>query len=106
MGKYLFKGTYTAAGAAALLSEGGTPRRASVEKLAKSLKGTIESMYFAFGQGDAYIIADLPDPSAAVAFSLAAGAGGGVQVETVVLLTPEDIDTASRKSVEYRPPGK
>lgn len=106
MGKYLFKGTYTAAGAAALLSDGGTPRRASVEKLAKGLQGKIESMYFAFGQKDAYIIADLPDQSAAVAFSLAAGAGGGVQVETVVLLTPEEIDAASKKSVDYRPPGR
>lgn len=106
MGKYLFRGSYTAAGAAALLAEGGTPRRASVEKLARSLGGKIESMYFAFGDRDAYVIADLPDPAAAVAFSLAAGAGGGVHVETVVLLTPEEIDAASRKSLDYRPPVK
>ena len=106
MGKYLFRGSYTAAGAAALLTVGGTPRRASVDKLARSLGGKIESMYFAFGEKDAYIIADLPDHAAAAAFSLAAGAGGGVEVETVVLLTPEDLDAASKKGVDYKPPGK
>lgn len=106
MGKYLFRGSYTPAGAAALLSNGGTPRRASVDKLAKGLGGKIESMYFAFGDRDAYIIADLPDPAAAAAFSLAAAAGGGVEVETVVLLTPEDLDAAARKSVDYKPPGR
>ena len=106
MGKYLFRGSYTAGGAGALLADGGTPRRASVEKLARSLGGKIESMYFAFGEKDAYVIAELPDHAAAVAFSLAAGAGGGVEVETVVLLTPEEIDAAARKSLDYRPPKK
>jgi uncharacterized protein with GYD domain len=104
MAKYLFRGSYTASGAAALLAEGGSPRRASVEKLAKSLGGSIESMYFAFGGHDAYVIAELPDHSAAVAFSLAAGAGGGVQVETVVLLTAAELDAASKRKMDYRPP--
>lgn len=106
MGKYLFRGSYAPSGAAALLSEGGTPRRKSVEKLARSLGGKVESMYFAFGDRDAYVIAELPDPAAAAAFSLAAGAGGGVRVETVVLLTAEEMDAASKKSMDYRPPVK
>lgn len=106
MAKYLFRGSYTSAGAGGLLEIGGTPRRSSVEKLARSLGGKLEVMYFAFGEKDAYVIADLPDHAAAAAFSLAAGASGGAHVETVVLLTPEEIDAASRKSVEYKPPQK
>ena len=106
MAKYLFRGTYTSAGAGGLLEHGGVARRASVKKLAESLGGSIESMYFAFGACDAYVIAELPDNSAAAAFSLAAGASGGATVETVVLLTPEEIDAASKKGAEYQPPRK
>ena len=106
MGKFLFKGTYTSAGAGGLLEHGGVARRASVTKLAESLGGRIESMYFAFGDTDAYVVADLPDHSAAAAFSLAAGASGGATVETIVLLTPEEIDAASKKGAEYQPPRK
>ena len=106
MAKFLFKGTYTSAGAGGLLEHGGAARRNSVKKLAESLGGSLESMYFSFGDKDAYVIADLPDNSAAAAFSLAAGASGGANVETVVLLTPEDIDAASKKSADYHPPRK
>ena len=106
MSKYLFRGTYTTAGAGGLLEQGGTVRRASVEKLARSLGGKLEAMYFAFGDKDAYVIVELPDHSAAAAFSLAAGAAGGAHVETVVLLTPEELDAASKKSIEYVPPKK
>jgi hypothetical protein len=39
------------------------------------------------------------------AVSLAINAAGGASVSTTVLLTPEQIDEASKKSVSYRPPG-
>ena len=50
MGMYLFRGTYTASGAGGLLEIGGTPRRASVEKLARSLGGKVDAMHFAFAR--------------------------------------------------------
>ena len=106
MAKFMFSGSYTSAGAGGLLEHGGQMRRASVEKLAISLGGKVESMYFAFGEKDVYVIADLPDSSAAAAFSLAAGASGGVSVQTTVLLTAEEIDAASKKTMEYQPPDK
>jgi hypothetical protein len=34
-----------------------------------------------------------------------AAAGAAAKVKTVVLLTPEEIDEATQKSVDYRPPG-
>ena len=61
MGKYLFQATYTAEGAKGLARDGGSKRRASLEKTIKGLGGKMESFYFAFGDGDAYAIADLPD---------------------------------------------
>src|SRR5262249_50255843 len=41
----------------------------------------------------------------AAAVCLAAGASGAVRTKTVLLLTPEEIDEATKKSVDYRPRG-
>ncbi len=62
-------------------------------------------MYFAFGDADAYLIAEAPDNAAAAAISLAVAASGAARVRTVVLLTSEEIDQATQASVPYWPPG-
>lgn len=106
MPRYMIKGSYTAEGARGLVKEGGTARRAAVEAAVKSLGGKLESFYFAFGEMDAFVIAELPDNTTAVALSLVTSASGLVSTSTVVLLTPEEMDAAAKKSVSYRPPGK
>ena len=106
MPKYLFKASYTAEGARGLKRDGGSSRRAVLEEMAKSLGGSLESMYFAFGGSDLYTVADLPDNAAAAAISLSVAVGGGATAETVVLLTPEEMDEAAKREVSYRPPGK
>jgi uncharacterized protein with GYD domain len=105
MPKYLWQVSYTVAGAQGVLKEGGSARRALVEKLTAEAGGKLEAFYFAFGEEDAYIIADLPDDTTAAAISLTVAAGGGVRLKTVPLLTPEQVDQAAKKSVSYRPPG-
>jgi hypothetical protein len=50
------------------------------------------------------VIVDLPDNEAAAAAALAVNAAGGATVQTTVLLTPEQIDDAAERSVDYRPP--
>jgi uncharacterized protein with GYD domain len=70
------------------------------------LGGTLESIYFAFGGADAYVIGDLPDNESAAALSLAANVSEGLSVQTVVLMTPEEFDGATRKTVSFRPPGQ
>jgi uncharacterized protein with GYD domain len=62
-------------------------------------------MYFAFGGIDAYVIADLPDNVAAAALALAVNQAGGASTNTVVLMTPAEVDEAAKKSIAYRPPG-
>ena len=106
MAKYLFQGSYTVEGLKGLIKEGGSGRREATEKLAKSLGGTIESYYFAFGENDFYVIVDAPDNVSSCAAALIAGATGAIKVKTVVLLTPEEIDQAVKKTVDYRPPGQ
>ncbi|MEP7182415.1 MAG: GYD domain-containing protein [Betaproteobacteria bacterium] len=105
MPKYLFEANYTAEGAKAIIREGGTARRTAVEKALAGLGGRLESFHFAFGGVDAYVIADLPDNVTAAAVALAVSQSGVASTKTVVLLTCEETDAATKKSVAYRPPG-
>ncbi len=106
MPKYLLQASYTAEGLRGLLKEGATKRKAAAEQLIDSLGGKLEVFYPAFGDTDVFLIVDAPDNESAAAASMAVGASGAVQVKTTVLLTPEEMDRATRKTVSYRPPGK
>ena len=59
-----------------------------------------------FGDPDAVVITDLPDNVSAAAASVAINASGAVSVKTIVLLTPEELDSAVKKTVNYRAPGR
>jgi len=106
MAKYLFEGRYTAEGAKALAREGGSARRAAVQKMTENLGGKLESFYYAFGDVDVYVIIDAPDNVAAAAVALAVNQSGAVALKTVVLIPPEDMDKAGKTAVDYRPPGR
>jgi len=106
MPKYLIQANYVGEGVKGLLKDGGTSRRAAVEKLFQSQGGSMESFYYAFGETDCYVIGELPDNASMAAVALAIGASGVVTVKTTVLLTPEEIDEAAKKTPSYRPPGK
>lgn len=106
MPKYLFKASYTAEGARGISKEGGTGRRDTIAKLAENSGGRMESFYFAFGQDDAFITCDLPNNATAAAVALAVNSSGAATVTTVVLMTPEEVDEATRATVDYRPPGQ
>ena len=105
MAKYLIKGSYTAEGTKGLLKEGGSKRAATVQKVLEGLGGKLEAFYFTYGDADVVAIVDLPDVTAAAAFSLTVNATGVVEVSTMPLVTPQEIDQACKKSVKYRAPG-
>jgi uncharacterized protein with GYD domain len=106
MPKYLLEASYSAEGAKGLLKDGGSKRRKAAEDAVKAVGGKLEAFYFAFGEHDAYVIADIPDHASAAAVSLAVNASGAVAAKTTVLLTPEEVDKASKKSVSYTAPGR
>jgi uncharacterized protein with GYD domain len=106
MPKYLLKVSYTAEGVKGVLKDGGTKRRQAAEAAIKSTGGSLEAMYFAFGDDDVYCIVDAPDNASVAAASMAIAASGLVKPTTVVLLTPEEIDQAAKKSTSYTPPGR
>ena len=105
MSKFLIEASYTVDGVKGVQSAGGTSRRDAVAKLAESVGGSLESFHFGFGDSDAYVIVDLPDNEAATAVALQVNASGAVTAKTTVLLTPEEVDAAAERSVDYRAPG-
>lgn len=105
MPKFMVKASYSADGARGLLKEGGTGRRAAVQKLVEGLGGKVEAFYFAYGEHDAYVIADFPDAASGLAVSLAVNASGSVRLSTIPLISPEEVDAACKKSAAYRAPG-
>ena len=105
MRTYLLSVSYTPSGAAGLLEEGGTSRRATIDRLVEKLGGKAEAWYYAFGTDDLYVITSLPDDVAAAALSLRVAASGAARIDTTVLLTAEQIDEATQAPVSYRSPG-
>ncbi|MGE3841456.1 MAG: GYD domain-containing protein [Vicinamibacterales bacterium] len=105
MPKYLIKVSYTAEGTRGLLKEGATARRSAIQKLIEGVGGRLEAFYFAYGEDDAYVITDMPDATTGLATSMAVNASGVVRLVTVPLITPEEVDAASKKTVPYRAPG-
>jgi uncharacterized protein with GYD domain len=105
MPKFLFKASYSPEGVAGVVAKGGSARRDAIKQLVEANGGSLEAFYFAYGDTDVYAIGELPDNETATAIALAINRDGRVTVRTVVLLTPEEVDAAAKRTVDYRPPG-
>jgi uncharacterized protein with GYD domain len=105
MAKYLFQITYTEAGLQEVLKEGGYKQREILETAIRSLDGWLEVMYFSFGEVDLFVVTELPDNVSAAAFSMIASSAGASRIKTTVMITPEDMEKASKKTITYRPQG-
>jgi uncharacterized protein with GYD domain len=106
MPKYLLQVSYTAEGAKGLKNDGGTKRRNAAQWLIESVGGKLEAFYFAFGDTDVFLIADMPDAVAAAAASVTVAASGALTSKATVLITAEEMDQAMKKSTTYSPPGR
>ena len=104
MSKFLFEASYTTDGIKGVQGAGGSSRRDAVAQVAESVGGKLEAFYFAFGEQDAYVVVELPDNESAAAVALTVNASGAVTVKTVVLLTPEEVDDAAKRSVDTSRP--
>ena len=106
MPKYLVTGSYTAEGIRGVLKEGGSGRRKAVEDAVKSMGGRVEAYYFAFGSYDVVSIVDVADSVTALALSMGISSTGTVSTTTTVLLTPEEVDQATKKVFQFRAAGQ
>jgi uncharacterized protein with GYD domain len=105
MAKYLCYGNFVGDGVQGLLKDGGSGRVSAVKKLFESVGGTMECYYYAFGNYDYFIIADMPDNVSAASVSLTVSATGLVRNNVAVLITPEEMDQVAKKPLAYRGPG-
>src|ERR1700749_4924773 len=103
--KYLWKVSYTKAGVRGVADKGASSRRDAVRHAIESLGGELEAVYFAFGEADVYVIGELPDNQSDAGLSVRANVSEGLTAETVVLMTAEEFDDATKKDVSFRPPG-
>jgi uncharacterized protein with GYD domain len=104
--KYLLKIRYSAEGIGGVMKDGGSARRAAADDLAKSVGGSVEAFYYAFGDEDAYAICDLPDNKAAATVAMTVSATGRIAISTVPLLTVDEMDAiAAGNKLSYKPPG-
>ena len=105
MSKYLFSGNYTATGLEGLRAAGAKSRVDAVTGMIEALGGRLESLYYAFGDTDVFVIAEAPDDDTITALTLAINSSGAVSIRTTKLLTADQVDAALQRPVDYRPPG-
>ena len=80
-----------------------------VEPLIAACNGTLEALYYAFGEADVVAIGDFKKPEDAAAFSIAVSAGGAVKsIKTTALMTVEQgmaaMKRAAGAAATYRAP--
>ncbi|RIV36017.1 GYD domain-containing protein [Micromonospora radicis] len=106
MAKFLLSSTYTIEGLKGLDKDGGSVRSEIVRSLVENLGGQVDAFYFAFGEFDTYVICELPDHVTAAAIAITVRATGAVNLQVTPLLTPEQVDAATRTTMTYQPPGR
>ena len=106
MPKYLFEAKYTADGMKGVMKEGGSKRREAADQAIKSVGGRLESLYYAFGDHDVVGVVEFPDQASAAALSTAINSSGTTMIKLTPLISVDEVDQASKKMAQYRPPGK
>ena len=107
MPHYLLQASYSAQGISGLISN-PEDRSGVIRQLVEGVGGKVESLYYAFGDSDVIVIAELPDNVTMAALSMVASASGGVtNLRTTVLIPISEGVEAARKAagINYRPPG-
>lgn len=108
MARYLFQVSYTSdSWATQVRVKGDVVER--IEPLIAACHGTLEALYYAFGECDVVALGDFPSPEDAAAFSIAVSAGGAVSsIRTTALMTVEQgmaaLKRASDAASAYHPP--
>jgi len=105
MPKFLIEASYTAEGLRGLQKDKASGREALVKQALESLGGKLETLCFALGDADVYVLCDCPDHVSAAALSIAVSASGLVRTKTIPLLTVEEADRALTTKTAYRAPG-
>jgi uncharacterized protein with GYD domain len=104
MSKYLLRARYTSEGWRGLVKEGVAARMSYVRNLVESSGGTLESLYFVYGEDDLLFIVDVDQPTVA-GLSMAVNQTESAEISTTPLLTVDEMEEARGHIPDYRPPG-
>lgn len=102
--EYLTQARYAGDSVKGLLKDGGPGRRAVLEKAIEALRGSLECVYYAYGEDDLFVIFDMPDNVTMTALCLGVRAASPFTIKTTPLMTPEEMDEVAKKSSTYRGP--
>jgi uncharacterized protein with GYD domain len=110
MAKYVILFTYTSEAWTRMIQNPGD-RTAAVRRLAESLGGSVECVYWMLGGYDGIVILDVPDSISVAALSITVGSTGAFKnLQTHELLTLEQLGQALSRSKDaaqaYQPPGQ
>jgi uncharacterized protein with GYD domain len=110
MPKYVSFFTYSSEAWGRMISAPGD-RTAALRQVLDSVGGSLDAMYWMFGDYDGMVIIDVPDSVSAAAVSIAAGSSGAFKhLETHELFTQEQLGETlarARNTTElYQPPGQ
>lgn len=105
MPKYLISGNYTSVGLQGLRAAGARSRVDAVTSTIEAMGGRLESLHYAFGDTDVFVIAEAPDDESLAALAVTVNSGGSLSIRTTKLLTADQVDEALQRPVDYRPPG-
>ena len=106
MAHYLIQVSYSKEGIGQLVAN-PQDREAAVRPIVEGMGGKLLSLYYAFGEYDAIVIAELPDNATAAALAMAVGGSAGIaSYRTTPLLTVSEAMEAMRKAggTGYRSP--
>ena len=104
MPKYLIQGSYNTQGLTGLIEKGGSSRRDAAQQIVTEMGGTLEAFYFCFGADDFIVIVDVPSNVAMTTVALTAIDSGELRSRVTVLLTPEEVDQATKTKPVFRAP--
>ena len=107
MAHYMVQAAYTAEAIAAMVKK-PEDRAEAIRSVVEKLGGTLESIWFCFGDYDVVGISQMPDNVSAAAFSFAVSQGGKVRAfKTTPLMSTAEAVKAMKKAATagYRPPG-
>jgi uncharacterized protein with GYD domain len=80
-------------------------RQAVLKEALVSVGGKLDSIYYALGEADVYVLCECPDHISAAALALAASSSGMIHTKTVPLMTVEETDRALGMKTAFRAPG-
>ena len=105
MPKFLIEASYSAEGLRGLAKDKASGRETAVKDALAALGGKLDSVYYALGESDVFVLCECPDHVSAAALALAVSSTGLVRTKTIPLLTIAEADRALVMQSSYRAPG-